>query len=113
MDWIPADNLDMDDEKRNEHNNLRAMHYERILKKGSIYAQPFSEGNSSAAGKSAFGTTALRTDKGWIINGKKYLHHSLVMQIIMVFCAQNYFLRIHHLQEPILCTLQYPHRRKG
>ena len=66
-----ADNLDMDDEKRNEHNNLRAMHYERILKKGSIYAQPFSEGNASAAGKSAFGTTALRTDKGWIINGKK------------------------------------------
>ena len=66
-----ADNLEMDDEKRNEHNNLRGMHYERILKKGSIYAQPFSEGNSSAAGKSAFGTTALRTDKGWIINGKK------------------------------------------
>ena len=46
-----ADNLEMDDEKRKEHNNLRAMHYERILKKGSIYAQPFSEGNASAAGK--------------------------------------------------------------
>jgi alkylation response protein AidB-like acyl-CoA dehydrogenase len=66
-----ADNLDMDEAKRKEHHNLRGLHYERILSNGSIYAQPFSEGNASAAGKSAFGTTALRTSNGWIVNGKK------------------------------------------
>ncbi len=66
-----SDQLDMDESMRKEHHKMREMHYERILKKGSIYAQPFSEGNASAAGKKAFGTIALRTESGWIVNGKK------------------------------------------
>ncbi len=66
-----ADNLEMDDETRAEHQRMRAIHYQRIIEKGAIYAQPFSEGGAAAAGKVAFGTTALATDGGWIINGKK------------------------------------------
>jgi alkylation response protein AidB-like acyl-CoA dehydrogenase len=66
-----TDGLEMKDSLRKEHHKMREKHYERILKKGSIYAQPFSEGNASAAGKTAFSTTALKTDGGWIINGKK------------------------------------------
>ena len=66
-----TDELEMKKEIRDQHNKMREKHYERILKKGSIYAQPFSEGNASAAGRTAFGTTALKTDGGWLVNGKK------------------------------------------
>lgn len=65
------DNFDLDAEVRAEHNKTRAIHYERILKKGAIYAQPFSEGGAAAAGAKAFGTTALKVEGGWRINGKK------------------------------------------
>lgn len=65
------DTLDLDDKTRTEHNAMRALHYDRIVNHGKIYAQPFSEGGAAAAGHAAFGTTALRTDDGWIINGKK------------------------------------------
>ena len=44
-----TDNLEMDEKVRYDHNKMRERHYSRILKNGSIYAQPFSEGNSSAA----------------------------------------------------------------
>lgn len=66
-----ADQLPMDDDMRAEHDKYRSHHYARILNEGAIYAQPFSEGGAAAAGFKAFGTTALRTEKGWIINGKK------------------------------------------
>ena len=66
-----TDNLKLSVEERNHHNKMREKHYHRILENGSIYAQPFSEGNSSAAGHNAFATTALLTDGGWIVNGKK------------------------------------------
>ncbi|MGJ8528530.1 acyl-CoA dehydrogenase family protein [Maritalea sp.] len=66
-----ADQLPMDDDVRAEHEKYRTHHYARILNEGAIYAQPFSEGGAAAAGFKAFGTTALRTEKGWIINGKK------------------------------------------
>jgi alkylation response protein AidB-like acyl-CoA dehydrogenase len=65
------DTFDMSDEMRKEHNQVREVHYRRILDKGAIYAQPFSEGGAAAAGSKAFGTTALKVDGGWIINGKK------------------------------------------
>lgn len=65
------DLLEMDPETRAEHERMRAIHYRRIIEDGAIYAQPFSEGGDAAAGKKAFGTTALKTDGGWIINGKK------------------------------------------
>jgi len=65
------DTFDMPDAMRVEHNETRALHYRRILDDGAIYAQPFSEGGAAAAGAKAFGTTALKVDGGWIVNGKK------------------------------------------
>ena len=49
-----ADNTEMDKKKRQEHHSIRENHYKRIINEGSIYAQPFSEGNASAAGHKAF-----------------------------------------------------------
>jgi len=66
-----ADNLPMNDDLRRTHNQMRQRHYRRILDAGAIYAQPFSEGGDAAAGKAAFGTTALVTEGGWVINGRK------------------------------------------
>ncbi len=66
-----SDDLDIDPEARQRHHETRALHYRRILDDGAIYAQPFSEGGAAAAGAAAFGTTALRGDGGWIVNGKK------------------------------------------
>jgi len=66
-----ADGLDIDVELHEQLKKGRSRHYKRIVEDGAIYAQPFSEGGAAAAGKKAFGTTALRTDGGWLINGKK------------------------------------------
>ena len=65
------DQLELDDDTREQVRNCRHTHYKRILDKGAIYSQPFSEGGDAAAGKKAFGTTALRHKDGWIINGTK------------------------------------------
>ena len=65
------DQLELDNETRAKHHEMRSLHYNRILKEGKIYAQPFSEGGAAAAGFKAFGTTALKVDGGWRINGKK------------------------------------------
>ena len=65
------DRLEMDAVVRAEHHEMRRVHYRRILDKGAVYAQPFSEGNAAAAGFKAFGTTALKVDGGWLINGRK------------------------------------------
>ncbi len=65
------DRLEMDAVVRAEHHEMRRVHYHRILDKGAVYAQPFSEGNAAAAGFKAFGTTALKVDGGWLINGRK------------------------------------------
>ncbi len=66
-----SDDLDMDEETRATHLRRRAKHYERIVKDGAIFAQPFSEGGAAAAGVVPFSTSAKRVDGGWIINGKK------------------------------------------
>ena len=47
------------------------MHYQRILKEGAVYAQPFSEGGAAAAGGVAFGTEAKPVKGGFLVNGKK------------------------------------------
>ncbi len=65
------DELDMSAEQREQHNQMRKVHYQRILNEGKIYSQPFSEGGAAAAGFKAFGTTALKVDGGWRVNGKK------------------------------------------
>lgn len=66
-----ADDLDMDEETRAEHERRRAIHYRRILEDGAVYAQPFSEGGAAAAGGAAFSTEAEPVDGGWIVRGKK------------------------------------------
>lgn len=65
------DQLSLDEDVRAELHQRRRLHYRRILDDGAIYAQPFSEGGAAAAGFKAFGTTALKVDGGWRINGKK------------------------------------------
>jgi alkylation response protein AidB-like acyl-CoA dehydrogenase len=66
-----SDDLDMTADQRAEHEKHRAVHFERIVKGGRIYAQPFSEGSAAAAGKAPFGTLAAKVDGGWVLNGKK------------------------------------------
>jgi alkylation response protein AidB-like acyl-CoA dehydrogenase len=66
-----ADSLDMTAEQRRSHERHRAIHFERIVKHGKVYAQPFSEGGGAAAGKAPFGTLATRVDGGYLVSGKK------------------------------------------
>ncbi|MBM3601653.1 MAG: acyl-CoA dehydrogenase family protein [Alphaproteobacteria bacterium] len=66
-----ADDLDMTEAERAEHERHRSVHFRRIVSDGAIYAQPFSEGSAAAAGRAPFGTTAVKADGGWRITGKK------------------------------------------
>jgi alkylation response protein AidB-like acyl-CoA dehydrogenase len=67
-----ADDLDMTPEQREEHERHRRIHFERIVRQGKIYAQPFSEANpAAAAGRAPFGTLARKVEGGWVLNGKK------------------------------------------
>src|SRR3954465_6700059 len=53
-----ADDLEMSAEERAAHNAARGIHYRRIVEKGAIYSQPFSEGGAAAAGAAAIATGA-------------------------------------------------------
>lgn len=66
-----TDGLDMSNEQRARHAEAQALHFKRVVKDGAIYAQPFSEGNASAAGRAPFGTLAKKVDGGYVLNGKK------------------------------------------
>ena len=68
---VLADDLDMTPEQRAEHERNRKLHFERVVRDGAIYAQPFSEGSAAAAGRAPFGTLAAKVDGGWLINGRK------------------------------------------
>jgi alkylation response protein AidB-like acyl-CoA dehydrogenase len=68
---VLADDLDMSAAQKQEHQRFRTIHFNRVVKDGAIYAQPFSEGSAAAAGKAPFGTLAAKVDGGWRINGKK------------------------------------------
>jgi len=68
-----ADDLEMPDGEREKHERRRAGIYERVVKEGALFAQPFSEPNSAAAaGKAAFGTTARPVEGGYIVEGMKH-----------------------------------------
>lgn len=71
--WTGAltEDLEMDAATREAHRRRRRIHYQRILRDGAVYAQPFSEGGAAAAGTVAFGTTARRVPGGYVVNGKK------------------------------------------
>ena len=66
-----SDEMDIPPDVRALHLQRREVHYKRILDKGAVYAQPFSEGGAAAAGAVAFGTEARPVDGGYIVNGKK------------------------------------------
>ena len=66
-----SDEMDMPADIRAQHLKYREVHYQRILRDGAVYAQPFSEGGAAAAGAVAFGTEARPVDGGYIVNGKK------------------------------------------
>jgi len=68
---VLADDLELAPEVRAEHNARRREHFRRVVEDGAIYAQPFSEGSASAAGRAPFGTVAAKVDGGWTINGQK------------------------------------------
>ncbi len=68
---VLAEGIAMTDAQRAEHAKRRKLHFARIVDGGAIYAQPFSEGSAAAAGRAPFGTTAKKTDGGWLINGRK------------------------------------------
>jgi alkylation response protein AidB-like acyl-CoA dehydrogenase len=66
-----ADELEMTAAERREHERHRALHYARIVERGKVYAQPFSEGGPAAAGAAPFATKATAIDGGWRVDGKK------------------------------------------
>ena len=68
---VLADGIPMSETERAEHLRRRAIHFERVVKHGAVYAQPFSEGSAAAAGRAPFGTTAKKVEGGWLINGRK------------------------------------------
>ncbi len=68
---LVADGLDMTPGQRAEHERIRAIHFERIVRDGQVYAQPFSEGGAAAAGAAPWGTVAQRVDGGYVVNGRK------------------------------------------
>jgi len=61
----------MTPEQRAQHREHQKVHFARVVKDGAIYAQPFSEGGAAAAGAQPFGTTAVKVEGGWKVNGKK------------------------------------------
>ncbi|WP_205963405.1 acyl-CoA dehydrogenase family protein [Roseicella aquatilis] len=71
--WTGAlsEDLEMPEAVRAEHRRRRRLHYDRILREGAVYAQPFSEGGAAAAGAVPFGTTARRVPGGFLVSGKK------------------------------------------
>jgi alkylation response protein AidB-like acyl-CoA dehydrogenase len=66
-----ADLLDMSPLQRAEHERHRSLHFERIVRHGKLYAQPFSEGGAAAAGKAPWSTVAHKADGGYRVNGRK------------------------------------------
>jgi len=68
-----ADDLPMPAEDRALHERRRALIYERVVRDGAIFAQPFSEPDSAAAaGQAPFGTTARKVEGGWRVSGVKH-----------------------------------------
>jgi alkylation response protein AidB-like acyl-CoA dehydrogenase len=68
---VLADGIPMSEAERAEHHARRRIHFNRVVKDGAIYAQPFSEGSAAAAGRAPFGTTARKVEGGWVVNGRK------------------------------------------
>src|SRR5437764_6778532 len=61
----------MSEAERAEHHARRRLHYQPIVREGTIYSQPFAEGGAAAAGVVAFGTEAKPVEGGFLVSGKK------------------------------------------
>ena len=93
-----ADALDMTPEQRADHERNRALHFARIVERGKVYSQPFSEGGAAAAGKAPWGTLArARWTGGYVVSGKKIFAS-------LAGAADSY---------GVLCTLDRPERAGG
>ncbi|HET6828758.1 MAG TPA: acyl-CoA dehydrogenase [Ramlibacter sp.] len=68
---VLADGIAMTPAQREEHTRRRQLHFDRVVRQGAVYAQPFSEGSAAAAGRAPFGTTARKVEGGWVVNGRK------------------------------------------
>ncbi|HJV68055.1 acyl-CoA dehydrogenase family protein [Ideonella sp.] len=66
-----ADALDLTPAERADQEAHRAIHFERIVRHGKLYAQPFSEGGAASAGKAPWGTLAKKVEGGYLVNGRK------------------------------------------
>lgn len=66
-----ADQLEMSAEQRADHERHRRWHFERIVRDGRLYAQPFSEGGAASAGRAPWATRARRVEGGYVVNGRK------------------------------------------
>ena len=85
-----ADDLEMSYPDREQHKKNCELHFSRIVGEGAIFAQPFSEESSAAAGNVPFGTTATKVDGGWILNGKKiFASLSGAANYYGVLCTEN------------------------
>ena len=89
MMWsgLLSEDLDMTPEQRALHRVHQQAHFARVVNGGAIYAQPFSEGGAAAAGAQPFGTTAVRADGGWLINGKKIFASLSDAPIFLACCV--------------------------
>jgi len=66
-----ADALDLTPAERADQEAHRAIHSERIVRHGKLYAQPFSEGGAASAGKAPWGTLAKKVEGGYLVTGRK------------------------------------------
>lgn len=87
---VLADGIPMTEAQRAEHAQRRGLHFDRVVREGAIYAQPFSEGSAAAAGRAPFGTTARKVEGGWIVNGRKiFASLSGAAQYYGILCTED------------------------
>jgi len=68
-----VDDLDLSAEDRAAHEDRRRYWYRRVVEDGIVFAQPFSEPDSSASsGANPFATRARPVDGGWLLSGRKH-----------------------------------------
>ena len=56
--------------QRSEFEQLRELHFGRVVDQGALYAQPFSEGGENWTSR-PIGTVATPIAGGWRLNGRK------------------------------------------
>lgn len=108
-----VDDFDLPAEAKKKHEARRAKMYEKVVKEGAIFAQPFSEPNSgAAAGKAPFGTAAKRVDGGYLVNGiKHFASLSGYADYYAVVCTEESADGLHDVKNTIL--LGVPSKTNG